>query len=348
MPAPDYLKLLPGVPHVESPFFPKIADELGLDAWTQTIAFDLFSKGYAVLDFPDPDINRVAESIKRKLHEQFDWRMWHDSGHQAGVSLRAWDAWKTVEDVHKIAANTKILNLLSTLYGRRAWPFQTLNFPVGTQQHIHTDAVHFNSNPERFMCGVWVALEDVTLENGPLVYYPTSHKWPIFTNEHISYCVSDHPQKPNQTIYEEMWQALVDVHDAKPETFVCKKGQALIWTANLLHGGSPQLDKNQTRWSQVTHYFFDDCAYYTPMWSDPFNGLIYFRNLTNIATSEIVANRYQGREISSNFIYQSRSGHTQFDPELYLLANPDVAAAGVDAALHYARYGLQENRPLRP
>ena len=56
--------------------------------------------------------------------------------------------------------NTGILSLFSTLYGRRAWPFQTLNFPVGTQQHYHSDSVHFSSVPERFMCGVWVDLED--------------------------------------------------------------------------------------------------------------------------------------------------------------------------------------------
>ena len=32
--------------------------------------------------------------------------------------------------------------------------------------------------PEGFMCGVWVALEDMDMENGPLVYYPGSHKLP--------------------------------------------------------------------------------------------------------------------------------------------------------------------------
>jgi hypothetical protein len=38
----------------------------------------------------------------------------------------------------------------------------------------------------------------------------------------------------------------------------------------------------------------------------------------------------------------------QFDPQLYLEANPDVAAAGMDPAEHYLRYGESEGRRFRP
>ena len=51
--------------------------------------------------------------------------------------------------------------MLFSLYGREPFPFQTLNFPYGSRQHYHSDAVHFNSLPKGFMCGVWVALEDI-------------------------------------------------------------------------------------------------------------------------------------------------------------------------------------------
>jgi hypothetical protein len=39
---------------------------------------------------------------------------------------------------------------------------------------------------------------------------------------------------------------------------------------------------------------------------------------------------------------------TGFDDELYLQANPDVRAAGVDARTHYLDYGRKEGRRLRP
>ena len=38
-------------------------------------------------------------------------------------------------------------------------------------------------------------------------------------------------------------------------------------SANLLHGGSRQLATQRTRHSQVTHYFFEGCRYYTPLLS---------------------------------------------------------------------------------
>ena len=67
--------------------------------------------------------------------------------------------------------------MLRILYGREPIPFQTLNFLPGTEQSLHSDAMHFSSLPARFMCGVWVALEDATLENGPLRYVPGSRRF---------------------------------------------------------------------------------------------------------------------------------------------------------------------------
>jgi len=151
-----------------------------------------------------------------------------------------------------------------------------------------------------------------------------------------------------------MWRDLVEAHNAQPDYFHAKKGQALIWAANLMHGGTKQLDPARTRWSQVTHYFFDNCAYYTPMMSDPFYGSIVFRTLTNIVTGEIVPNRVAGHEVPASFIEATAPGSTNwseaeaFDPQLYLLANPDVAAAGVDPTQHYLQHGLGEKRRLRP
>jgi hypothetical protein len=176
-----------------------------------------------------------------------------------------------------------------------------VNFPVGTQQHFHTDSVHFSSIPERFMCGVWIALEDVDEDAGPLLYFPGSHEWPIYTNEHIGLNCADSSSLPTQAAYEPMWAALARESGIAEKKFRAKKGQALIWLSNFLHGGSRQTDKTKTRWSQVTHYFFEDCAYYTPMHSDPFYGSIAFRRMADVRTGAVVENRYLGAEIPKRF-----------------------------------------------
>jgi hypothetical protein len=164
---------LPGVPNVEHPLLARIFDE-SIDPETRRIAFELATKGYAVFDFPDQDFDSMAEAIKQELHPHYDFEGWRDHGHKADISLRVQDAWEFDNNVKRIACNEKVLALLSQLYGRQAWPFQTLNFPVGTQQHFHTDSIHFSSSPERFMCGVWVAMEDIDASNRPLMYFPAA------------------------------------------------------------------------------------------------------------------------------------------------------------------------------
>ena len=344
--------LLPGVPFVESPFASRIFSDPDINAEHRRIAMDLSLKGYAILDFPDPDIQIKAGAIKAALHGQFDFEHWRQTDFALGEGMRIQNAWRTNADVKSIACNSQILHLLETLYGRKALPFQTLNFPVGTQQHIHTDSVHFSSNPERFMCGVWVALEDTDADNGPLVFYPRSHRWPIYTNEHIGRCVAQMKEPPTQLMYEQMWRELLAASGVEPAYFYAKKGQALIWAANLLHGGAPQRDPGRTRWSQVTHYFFEDCAYYTPMMSDPFYGNIAFRKPMNILTGEPLVQRYAGLPIPNGVLNRSNAALDdlvdEFDGPLYLEANPDVKKAGWNAAEHYLKHGRKEKRRLRP
>lgn len=345
---------LPGVPAIESPFFDRIFVEGAFPEETLAIARDLRRDGYAVVDFPDPRLDERADRIIAALRDRYDWAGWRAG---RAPSMRLQDAWREDEDVRAIAANARIRDLLSDLYGRRAMPFQTLNFPVGTQQHVHTDSVHFSCCPERFMCGVWVAFEDIDLDNGPLLYYPGSHSLPIYVNEHIGKAARAIPNTVSHyRHYEALWDRLIEVCGLQPRRFRARKGQALIWTANLLHGGDRVLDLTRTRWSQVTHYYFEGCCYYTPMDSDPFCGQIAFRDPVDVATGEPMPNILSGHRVPREFLDGARSGGASapaveipsgFDPEGYLRLNPDVAAAGFGARQHYLEFGYRENRRWR-
>ena len=304
---------LPGVPSIESPFFSEIFASPDIDAHTRDVAERLHRDGFAVIDFPDPDFAARAERIVAALTPLVAPGAPPHKDVTKDGGRRVQDAFAFNADVEAIATNPAMIALLTKLYGRRAFPFQTLDFSTGTQQPHHSDCVHFSSVPERFMCGVWVAFEDVGPDQGPLVYYPGSHKWPIYHNEHIGHFANAGTGAGSQLAYHHLWAAMIAKEGIAPMRFHARRGQALIWTANLLHGGDVQHDPALTRWSQVTHYYFDDCAYYTPMHSDPFFGKIAFRKITDAMTRRRVPNRYVGRDIPASFIRATKvSSWTRF------------------------------------
>lgn len=287
----------PGVPLIESPLFAQILPHMELSEDEARIARDLNTRGYAVLDFPDPDIDARIDRIKHVLGPQFGINLDDPTSDKTCGERRIQDAWQGNADVRAIAANAKILALLGKLYGRPAFPFQTLNFPVGTQQDAHSDSVHFSSQPERFMCGVWLAMEDVSADAGPLFYVPGSHRWPVMTNAMIARQGHGASLESAQDPFGPAWAALCEATGLARETFLARKGQALIWSANLLHGGSPQHDPTLTRWSQVTHYYFDDCIYYTPAFSDELIGKLALRQPLSVVDGMPRESRHLGQAV---------------------------------------------------
>lgn len=183
---------------------------------------------------------------------------------------RVSDAWVRCRNVHTAAVDTSIIQRLQQLYGKEAHPFQTLNFPWGTEQAAHADSIHFNSEPFGMMCGVWLALEDIGAEQGPLIYYPGSHKLPEINFEELGL----EPSYDKYKQYEDGIAAKIKEHAFTPHYGTIKKGQAIVWAANVLHGGAPQTNKSLSRLSQVTHYYFGDSKYWRPGFSQ--KGRAYF------------------------------------------------------------------------
>lgn len=204
---------------------------------------------------------------------------------------RIQDAWQSSPAVREIATSSTILEVLSVLYQKGPVPFQTLNFEHGTEQRAHSDTIHFNTLPYGFMCGVWVALEDIDASNGPLFYYPGSHRLPVF---HMS-DLGLEPGADRYPQYEDRIEQILGDGNFQRETALLKRGQAFIWSSNIFHGGSKILDNTRTRRSQVTHYYFPGCVYYTPLLSDPQNHLWMLRQVKDIRTRESVPD-YRGIE----------------------------------------------------
>jgi hypothetical protein len=99
-----------------------------------------------------------------------------------------------------------------------------------------------------------------------------------------------------------LWKSLFEVHRARLERFYARRGQAIIWAANLLHGGDRMRDLNRTRWSQVTHYNFERCSYYAPLGSDPVFGQIMFRHPVGYSSRKPIPNSVSDLTMVRQFI----------------------------------------------
>jgi ectoine hydroxylase-related dioxygenase (phytanoyl-CoA dioxygenase family) len=118
------------------------------------------------------------------------------------------------------------------------------------------------------MCGVWIALEDVEPGCGPLTYYPGSHKLPVLTMRGAGVNRSDPKPDDYERYYQKAAADRLEVGGFAQEEALLRKGQALVWAANLSHGGAAITRPESTRRSLVVHFFFENCVYHTPMLSD--------------------------------------------------------------------------------
>jgi hypothetical protein len=219
-------------------------------------------EGYLILESVD-----VPAGTLDAVVEDLDGLYVPPSRTEAGVGYgahRISNAWKRSPNVKAVALASNVLRALEELYGRSPIGFHTLNFWKGTQQAAHSDTLHFNSDPPGFMCGVWVALEDIGMDQGPVVYYPGSHKLPEVTMQDVGV----HADPSEYKRYEAHIADLIQHERLEERYATIPKGHAFIWAANLLHGGSKWNDRSLTRHSQVTHYFFEGCRFWQPMTSD--------------------------------------------------------------------------------
>lgn len=217
----------------------------------------LYRDGYTVFDpgFPPELLDAVAIDSQQHFH------------YSSPTQMLQYSVERRIADLYRESSNVAELARLGVPWVKSAFPFttrtpfcfQTLNFLVGTGQAVHSDAIHFDSIPSGWMCGIWVALEDIVADSGPLLVYPGSHTLPHLTK--FDFAAETYQQ------YESRLAQLIK--DWPSKLLLLKRGQAVLWLANLLHGGSPPKDPHRSRMSQVSHYFFSGCRYFTSVGKDP-------------------------------------------------------------------------------
>ena len=196
------------------------------------------------------------------------------------------EGFKKSKFIKDLCHNKIIINLLKELYERKPIPINSINFIRGTDQPLHSDYIHFGSIPHKYLAAAWIALEDTNDYNGTISVVPGSHKLDIIDYETFNLPAPSSTEEIAKfyKIYENYIKNVVKSKKLKTKNLKLKPGQAIIWAANLLHGGKKIIDKKKTRFSQVIHYHFENCKLiYNPMFSSLSGGRYSERNLKKLA-----------------------------------------------------------------
>lgn len=213
-------------------------------------------KGYLIWErfFDDATIESILSEIdaltqRKKLKPTHDNKLLFANRHSSLI--------------RGLTHNDTLTNLLSLILDKEVVPFQTINFIYGSNQRAHSDSIHMTTYPLGYLIAVWIALEDTHPDNGPLFYYPGSHRLPYLLNSDFNEGETAlQLGKKDYVDYEDRIEEQIQQLSLKKEVFLAKKGDMLIWHANLIHGGMPVKDAALTRKSMVIHYYAKDVIKY--------------------------------------------------------------------------------------
>lgn len=273
------------MPWHQSPFYKHLIKKSDLSQEDKDLCMEFAENGFVVVDL-DIDDKFMTELVESLLDDKAGSYFYNPQ------TIRYFEAWKYSSHVRALALNKKVMRTLKILYGRDAIPFQTINFITASEQDVHSDTIHFHTVPNYWMAGVWVALEEMSEDNGTLQYIKGSHKLPVMEFHKMNMAppewshVAGGKEQRKYDTYEEFVKAVVEASGLERVKYVGPAGKAIIWAANTLHGGTKLTDKERTRKSQVTHYYFKDMPgvegskkYYCPMYSEEVSNNYALKNL---------------------------------------------------------------------
>lgn len=222
------------------------------------------SNGYMILKsfFTDQKVEEINQEVDQLIKNKLvDFNF---------TGRKIMFAHKHSELLRQVAKNEKLLKLLSFVLGKNVLPFQTINFLKGSEQRAHSDFIHMTTHPKGNLIAAWIALEDISSENGPLIYYPGSNKLPYLLNTEFDHGGNTLMIGDDAYLrYENKVQEIIAQNNLEAKEFHAKKGDVLIWHANLLHAGKAILNEKLTRKSMVVHFYAEGVICYHDLTQRP-------------------------------------------------------------------------------
>lgn len=220
----------------------------------------LIEEGYAVIPSA-VDVGVCEEALRqvdalKKAHADIVRKNADEFGHlYRVVNLHlALDGLKQA-----FAENHRGLEVCDRFFGEPTSLYTSLYYERGSEQDFHRDTPYFSTKPAGKYLGVWLALDDVDDENGPLRVTPGSHVLPPIDVEKMATEIFPDPANI-PSISMEGWNAYQGAvqKQARAQGLLhknvsVKRGDVIIWHPEMLHGGAPHINKERSRRSLVMH-----------------------------------------------------------------------------------------------
>lgn len=164
-----------------------------------------------------------------------DWGRWHNAHHHDPVAL-------------ELLLHPRLRQPLEDLIDAEVDGIQTMYFWKGSEQTRHQDRYYI---PECF--SAWIALMDVSPENGTLYVQKGSHRGRLLTMQDFR-----QPNGEPMPMFGRHYDDAVDALSAEnglPESPVrVGKGDVLLFHGKLIHRGGPILRAGSFRHVMANHY----------------------------------------------------------------------------------------------
>jgi phytanoyl-CoA hydroxylase len=154
-------------------------------------------------------------------------------------------------EIRSVALSPSLSRALGQLLEGEPLICNSLNFERGSQQPFHIDTWYMPPPVDNRMVVASIALDDVDADNGPVAYYPGSHKIPAY--RFSTGRLNEVPAEMHLCMAH--LEREIAARGLQPEEFHCRGGDVFIWHAQLLHGGRAIRDMARTRTSLVVHYW---------------------------------------------------------------------------------------------
>jgi len=233
--------------------------------------------GFVVISsvLPASLVDRVVKDIElyRSLHPE-------EKKDEYGRGRRLGLAHLEIPSLMECITHQSILEFVRQRFSGQPALMGSLQFDYGSEQPLHNDA-HFicTRNPDQ-MQSVWIALEDVKDDAGPVLIYPKTHLKPFMPYDTLL----KHPDLKKEVFekrdvlkgkeYYDLinkvfftWvndqREIIKREKIEPFIATIKKGDVLFFHPHVMHEGAPIKDPKRFRRSVVGHFFLDK----SPVWN---------------------------------------------------------------------------------